>query len=154
MTTLANLRTALAAAVVELHDAEIADAIGILASASARLLARMTTPPPAVSEKLVDAAEMAAILNTPENWVRDRARAGDIPSRRLGHYVRFNPPEVLEAVRRLPRLHDSAFRGLKKAKETRGGRRPVSNECPSSVAAGRPEKPTRSRHTANGAQPG
>ena len=46
-------------------------------------------------DRLLDAAEIAAFLNVPKNWVLDRARAGQIPHVRLGRYVRFDRPAVV-----------------------------------------------------------
>ena len=46
-------------------------------------------------DRLLGAAEIAAFLNVPKNWVLDRARAGQIRHVRLGRYVRFDRPAVL-----------------------------------------------------------
>jgi hypothetical protein len=111
------------------------DLLGVLAAASARVQLRLqASAPTAEAVPLVDAEEMARILDVPENWVRDKARARALPCRQLGHYVRFNPAEVLEAVRTMPALHDSRLRGLKTRKENRGGSRRLSTECPTSGA--------------------
>jgi excisionase family DNA binding protein len=98
------------------------------------LLAVPTTQTPSPA-RLVDAAEMADLLGTPENWVRDRARAGHIPFVRLGHYMKFSPREVLEAVRHLPVQHNQAFRGIKKGMVNRDTTRRVSTGCPTSSDA-------------------
>jgi hypothetical protein len=113
---------------------QLADLAGLLEAAKVRTMVRLQPPPIAAPQKLVDSAEMARILGVPANWVRDKARAGVVPSQQLGHYVRFDPPTVLEVVRRTPGLHDSQFRGLKKRTENRGGTRRVSSECPSQNA--------------------
>jgi len=42
-----------------------------------------------VSDRLLDAAELAERLNVPKNWPLEQARAGNIPHLRLGRYVRF-----------------------------------------------------------------
>jgi excisionase family DNA binding protein len=47
-----------------------------------------------VSERLLDAAEVAARLSVPKTWVLESARAGAIPHIRLGRYVRFSWPDV------------------------------------------------------------
>lgn len=47
------------------------------------------------SVRLVDAKEMAQILNVPVSWVYEQARNGGIRSRRFGKYVRFDVQEVL-----------------------------------------------------------
>lgn len=122
---------------------QLPDLIADLERTKAVAWTRLNAPAaPAAPDRLVDAAEMAEMLDVPENWVRDKARAGALPFRQLGHYVRFSPPEVLEAVRRMPQSHDCALRGLKKRKETRGGSRRVSTECPTS----RPEESPEVRH--------
>jgi hypothetical protein len=88
---------------------------------------------------------MAGLLGTPENWVRDKARAGVLPFVRMGHYVRFEPAAVIDAVRKLrlsgPRSHNGQLRAPKKHMETRGGRRGVSKECPISPAVERTAGP-------------
>ena len=68
------------------------------------------------SDRLLDAAEVAARLSVPKSWVLDSARSGAMPCVRLGRYVRFAWPDVerwLEeckqpgrAIRRL-RAHDA-----------------------------------------------
>ena len=88
-----------------------------------------------VAAGLLGSAEMAKILGTPQHWVAHQARTGAIPSIQLGHYRRFSPTEVLEAVRRMPLPHNCRFRGTKKAPENRGGRRRVSMECPNGQEA-------------------
>jgi hypothetical protein len=139
MMTAADLRRCLDTAVVELPADETADAIGLCAAAQARLLARLTAPVAPVTDKLVNAKVMAEILDVPEGWVRDRGRGGQIPTHRLGHHVRFSPRAVLEAVRKLPPLHNPHLRSIKRAAEKRGGKRSASIECPSSVAETAPE---------------
>jgi excisionase family DNA binding protein len=51
----------------------------------------LTSPP---DGKLVTADEVADHLNLPKSWVRERTRAGDIPCRRFGKYVRYSLAEV------------------------------------------------------------
>ena len=43
---------------------------------------------------LLDAPELAKRLGVPESWVREQARLGNLPSFKLGHYVRFKLEEV------------------------------------------------------------
>jgi excisionase family DNA binding protein len=50
------------------------------------------------SDKLLAAGELAKQLNVPESWVRSEQRAGRIPFKRLGKYVRFNRREVEAAL--------------------------------------------------------
>ena len=42
-----------------------------------------------MTERLLDAKELAARWNVPETWVREATRAGKIPCVRLGRYVRY-----------------------------------------------------------------
>jgi excisionase family DNA binding protein len=43
---------------------------------------------------LLDAPELAKRLGVPESWVREQARLGNLPSFKLGHYVRFKLEKV------------------------------------------------------------
>ena len=47
-----------------------------------------------VGSALLGAAELAKLLGVPESWVREQARLGNLPSFKLGHYVRFRVEEV------------------------------------------------------------
>jgi len=47
-----------------------------------------------VSERLLDAKEIADRLGVPASWVRESARSGAIPHIRLGRYVRFDLADV------------------------------------------------------------
>jgi len=49
-------------------------------------------------EELLDAGQLAQRLNVPESWVRTEQRAGRIPCRRLGKYVRFILNDVERAL--------------------------------------------------------
>jgi len=113
--------------------------LGVLAQTKAAVWLRMTTPAstPTSTAGLVDAGEMAQLLGVPENWVRDKARASLIPFVRLGHYVRFEPPAVIEAVRKLGLQHNRTLCVIKKSTGNRGDTRRVSNECPTSSGAER-----------------
>ena len=46
-------------------------------------------------EPLVDAKEMARLLDVHESWVRIEQRAGRIPFVQIGRYIRFCPSQVL-----------------------------------------------------------
>jgi excisionase family DNA binding protein len=48
-----------------------------------------------VSERLLNAREIAETLHVPESWVRREAREERIPHVRLGRYVRFEEGAVL-----------------------------------------------------------
>jgi excisionase family DNA binding protein len=47
-----------------------------------------------VTERLLDAKEIADRLGVPASWVRDSARSGAMPCVRLGRYVRFDLADV------------------------------------------------------------
>ena len=46
------------------------------------------------ASKLLAARELAELFGVPESWVREQARLGNLPSFKLGHYVRFRIEEV------------------------------------------------------------
>jgi excisionase family DNA binding protein len=46
------------------------------------------------ASKLLGARELAELFGVPESWVREQARLGNLPSFKLGHYVRFRIAEV------------------------------------------------------------
>lgn len=125
MINLAELRRVLLEAVQAADADQLAEVIGALEAGKVGAMARLLMPAlPAPATKLVGAAEMASILGTPENWVRDKARAGALPCIRCGHYVKFNPAEVLEAVRHMPAPHNGRLCTIDKTQEKRGGKRP------------------------------
>jgi excisionase family DNA binding protein len=49
-------------------------------------------------DPLVDAEEMARLLDVHPSWVRTEQRAGRIPFVKVGRYVRFRPSEVERAL--------------------------------------------------------
>jgi excisionase family DNA binding protein len=51
------------------------------------------------SEHLVSAEELSALLSIPLQSIWRAARLGRIPAYRLGQLYRFDPAEVLEAMR-------------------------------------------------------
>jgi len=126
----------LRALVAEISVADLPTLVGDIEGVKAAAWARLTAPTaqaPA-NPRLVDAAEMADLLGTPENWVRDKARAGVLPYVRLGHYMKFNPTDVLEVTRHLPAQHNGALRAIKKRKQTQDVTSQVYKECPTSSA--------------------
>jgi hypothetical protein len=125
----------------ELPAGELPTFVADLERAKAVAWVRLATPAPPVPESagLVDAHEMARLLDVPVGWLADRARSGTLPSIKVGHYRRYSPSEVLDAVRRLPPSHDCAFRGVKKTQQRRGEKGGVSTKCPSSSADSAPE---------------
>jgi excisionase family DNA binding protein len=44
--------------------------------------------------RLLNAGQLAEHLAVPESWVREQARIGELPSIKLGHYVRFRLDDV------------------------------------------------------------
>ncbi len=46
-------------------------------------------------DHLLTAEELAVSLNVPLSWVYEQSRMGNIPTHRLGRYIRFNLSEVL-----------------------------------------------------------
>jgi excisionase family DNA binding protein len=48
-----------------------------------------------VSDRLLDAAEVAELLHVPTSWVRAETRAGRIPHLELGRYKRYDREAVL-----------------------------------------------------------
>jgi excisionase family DNA binding protein len=44
---------------------------------------------------LIDAKAASVILGVPPTWLLAQAREGRIPHHRLGHYVRFNPDDLV-----------------------------------------------------------
>jgi hypothetical protein len=98
---LSALRTALDSAVVSITDAEIPDAIGALASASARLTARLVArdqdADSASCPNLVTAEVVAERFHLALSSVHELARQGKIPCRMFGRWRRFDLAEVAAA---------------------------------------------------------
>jgi excisionase family DNA binding protein len=67
-----------------------------LVRTSSTAVSELTAAPAAA--RLLDAKQMAEHLQVPESWVRSEARAGRIPKRMVGRYVRFDPSEVERAL--------------------------------------------------------
>jgi excisionase family DNA binding protein len=49
-----------------------------------------------VTDRLLDAAEVAALLNVPVSWVRESTRSGAMPVVELGRYRRYDREAVLD----------------------------------------------------------
>lgn len=47
-----------------------------------------------MTDRLLDAQEVAERLGVPTSWVRESVRSGAIPHVRLGRYVRFDLADV------------------------------------------------------------
>lgn len=79
---------------------QLASRIGTLKALESVLLSMLLRQPTdndrtsQPSGELLTAPEVAKILNIPESWVREQARLGELPSVKLGHYVRFRSDEV------------------------------------------------------------
>jgi excisionase family DNA binding protein len=54
-----------------------------------------------VTDRLLDAAAVAEMLNVPPGWPLEQARAGRIPHVRLGRYVRFRESAIVAWVEEL-----------------------------------------------------
>ena len=52
-------------------------------------------------DRLLDAGEVAELLNVPERWVREATRGGKLPCVRLGRYRRYDRGDVLAWVEAL-----------------------------------------------------
>ena len=46
---------------------------------------------------LLEADDLAARLKVPVSWVYEQSRQGNIPTHRIGKYIRFDLAEVLES---------------------------------------------------------
>ena len=47
-----------------------------------------------MSERLLDAKEVAVLLHVPVSWVRESTRSGAIPHVQLGRYKRYREADV------------------------------------------------------------
>jgi excisionase family DNA binding protein len=63
-----------------------------------------------VTDRLLEAKEVAELLSVPETWVREHTRSGAIPHVPLGRYVRYDRGEVLAWVESLKSGGGPAFR--------------------------------------------
>jgi excisionase family DNA binding protein len=48
-----------------------------------------------MSERLLNAAEVAELLAVPESWVREHTRSDSLPRIQLGRYIRYRREAVL-----------------------------------------------------------
>jgi len=94
--TLHNLATIVEATAI----ADLPALLGELEHAKALVWSRLMTPAPRASEThLVGASEMADQLGVTESWVRTAARRHRIPTVPAGAHLRFDPVEVLTAMK-------------------------------------------------------
>jgi len=49
------------------------------------------------NKDLLEPEELAARLKVPLSWVYEQSRQGNIPTHRLGRYIRFDLTEVIES---------------------------------------------------------
>jgi hypothetical protein len=84
--------------------AQVVSRVGELKHLEGTLLSILFDPRTAGSRsggeagKLLGAPQVAKMFDVPESWVREQARLGNLPSIRLGHYVRFKPAEITRFV--------------------------------------------------------
>lgn len=53
-----------------------------------------------VTQELLEAEELAARLKVPVSWVYEQSRQNQIPTHRIGRYIRFSLAEVLDSQKR------------------------------------------------------
>jgi excisionase family DNA binding protein len=79
---------------------QLASRVAALKTLEGALLARMLSQRIADGDSrhlggpLMSAPDLAKLFGVPESWVREQARLGNLPSIKLGHYVRFKVEEV------------------------------------------------------------
>jgi len=79
---------------------QLASRVAALKTLEGALLALMLSERIATSEikslgsALLSAPDLAKLFGVPQSWVREQARMGNLPSIKLGHYVRFKIEEV------------------------------------------------------------
>lgn len=90
---------ALKQAASELPAEKLAEFLGELETAKAIAWSRLIVPAqPAHDEKLLDAEELAPIIDRPAWSVRDLARRGVIPAIKIGRLVKFRASAVVAAL--------------------------------------------------------
>lgn len=60
--------------------------------------AKAEPTPAAMAPGLLNAKAIAEALSLPETWIREKERQGEIPSMRVGRYVRFDLAAVRKAL--------------------------------------------------------
>ncbi len=79
---------------------QLAGRVAALKTLEGALLALMLSERIAYSDSkslgsaLLSAPDLAKLFGVPQSWVREQARMGNLPSIKLGHYVRFKIEEV------------------------------------------------------------
>lgn len=75
------------------------DAYRAALAEGSKLGAAPKAPGAVTDEPLMDADQLAALLNIPASWIEQKAREGVIPSLEFGRWRRFRRSEVEAAVR-------------------------------------------------------
>jgi len=52
------------------------------------------------SKELLEPEELARVLKVPVSWVYEQSRQGQIPTHRIGRYIRFDLADVLDSQKR------------------------------------------------------
>jgi hypothetical protein len=76
---------------------EIAERTSVLGSLQSQIMWRLVSLRNISTEgfpPLMNAKKLAEHLAVPESWIREQARIGELPSIKLGHYVRFRLDDV------------------------------------------------------------
>ncbi len=80
-----------------------------------------------MTERLLEAKEVAELLAVPESWVRQHTRSGSIPHVPLGRWVRYDREDVLRWVQELKTGGGPGFRKYQpqqgRSKAAEGGAR-------------------------------
>jgi excisionase family DNA binding protein len=74
-----------------------------------------------MSERLLNAAEVAELLAVPESWVREHTRNGSMPRIQLGRYIRYRRQAVLGWIESLENSDGRASRVNARAPQARKG---------------------------------
>src|SRR5579859_7874574 len=75
-------------------DRRPADSGGVLKDTHRQSGASLERSRCGVTDRLLDAGEVADRLNVPKSWVLESARSGALPCLKLGRYTRFSWPDV------------------------------------------------------------
>jgi excisionase family DNA binding protein len=81
-----------------------------------------------VTDRLLEAREVAERLSVPPTWPLEQARAGNIPHLKLGRYTRFDWPEVVEWLESLKAGGGPAFRKHRPQVERVATGGPITND--------------------------
>jgi excisionase family DNA binding protein len=93
---------------------EIAERTSALGSLQSQIMWRLVSLRHISAEgfpPLMNAKKLADHLAVPESWIREQTRIGELPSIKLGHYVRFRLDDVQRHISRLAGSHVNASVG-------------------------------------------